>query len=145
MDRFTGEYTHNIDNKGRIAVPARFRGSLGDSFMVTKGLDGCLFVFTMESWREFEERLMSIPMLGRDNRKLVRHFFSGAQPVEPDKLGRILLGASLREYAGLEKDVVTIGMGSRLEIWDKARWEEESGFDDMDGVEERMIELGIRL
>ena len=143
MESFTGEYSHSIDDKGRIAIPARFREALGERFMVTKGLDGCLFVFPMEAWKEFEEKLLAIPMLGRDNRKLVRHFLSGAQPVVPDKLGRILLPASLREYGALEKDVVTIGMGRRLEIWSGEAWEKESGFDDMEEVEARMVELGI--
>ena len=121
---FMGEYSHTIDAKGRIIVPAKFRESLGDNFVVTKGLDNCLFVYTSEDWRKFEEKLRTLPLTNKDARKFTRFFLAGAAEMEIDKQGRILIPSVLREFAALEKDVVLVGVGSRIEIWDKARWNE---------------------
>ena len=146
MVNFTGIYSHNIDSKGRIAVPAKFREALGDTFEVTNGLDGCLFVFTSENWDKFSSKLQSLPMIGpsgRENRRLARYFLSSAVDVEPDKLGRILLPQALREHAKLLKDCVSIGVGSRIEIWSKENWEKHSAFDDIDELEMRMAESGL--
>ena len=118
---FMGEYSHTIDAKGRIIVPAKFRESLGDNFVVTKGLDNCLFVYTSEDWRKFEEKLRTLPLTNKDARKFTRFFLAGAAEMEIDKQGRILIPSVLREFAALEKDVVLVGVGSRIEIWDKAR------------------------
>ena len=101
---FMGEYSHTIDTKGRLIVPSKFRESLGDSFVVTKGLDGCLFVYDMTEWKSFEEKLKELPMSHRDTRKFARFFLAGASQVEVDKQGRILIPNVLREFAGLEKD-----------------------------------------
>lgn len=140
---FKGEYSHTIDAKGRLIVPSKLREALGESFVVTKGLDGCLFVYDETEWAAFEEKLKQLPMTHRDTRKFVRFFLSGACDVELDKQGRILLPASLREFASLTKDVVFLGMGSRVEIWSKEAWEGESSFDDMDDIAEHMADLGI--
>ena len=115
-----GEYQHNIDAKGRVIVPARFREDLGERFYVTKGLDHCLFVLPPTEWTKLQEKIMAMPM-GKA-RGIQRFFFSGAAEVEPDKQGRILLPQHLREYAGLEKDVAFIGTSNRAEIWDAQRW-----------------------
>lgn len=140
---FMGEYSHTIDAKGRLIVPSKFREALGDNFVVTKGLDGCLFVYDQDEWTAFETKLKELPMSHRDTRKFVRFFLAGATAAEVDKQGRILLPASLREFAGLEKDVVFLGVGSRVEIWSKQAWEGESSFDEMDEVAERMADLGL--
>lgn len=140
---FMSEYNHSIDAKGRVIVPARFREELGESFVVTKGLDGCLFVFPNGEWQNFEEKLKSLPMANKDARKFVRFFLAGATQAEVDKQGRILIPSVLRESAALEKDVVLVGVGNRVEIWDKKRWEESTSFDDMDEIAEHMADLGL--
>ncbi len=142
---FMGEYNHSIDAKGRVIVPAKFRESLGEEFVVTQGLDGCLFVFPNEEWNVFEEKLKTLPMANKDARKFVRFFLAGAAQLEVDKQGRILLPSVLREFAGLEKDVALVGVGSRVEIWDKQRWNESTTFDDMDEIAEHMSELGLSI
>ena len=140
---FMSEYNHSIDAKGRVIVPAKFREALGDEFVVTKGLDGCLFVFPKDEWKAFEEKLKSLPMSNKDARKFVRFLLAGAATVELDKQGRILIPTVLREFAGLEKDVVVVGVGSRVEIWDKSRWDEATTFSDMDEIAEHMSDLGL--
>lgn len=144
---FMGEYSHTIDAKGRIIVPAKFRESLGDNFVVTKGLDNCLFVYTKEDWLRFEEKLRTLPLTNKDARKFTRFFLAGAAEMEVDKQGRILIPSVLREFAALEKDVVFVGVGSRIEIWNRARWDESiSGYDDdMDEVAENMDSLGFTI
>lgn len=119
---FMGEYNHTVDPKGRLIIPAKFREQLGDEFVVTKGLDGCLFVYTKEEWHNIEEKFRGISMTSKDARKFSRFFFAGAAALELDKQGRILLPPVLREYADLQKDVVLVGVLSRVEIWDKGRW-----------------------
>ncbi|HHV32305.1 division/cell wall cluster transcriptional repressor MraZ [Caproiciproducens sp. LBM24188] len=117
-----GEYQHNIDPKGRVIIPSKFREDLGECFYVTKGLDGCLFVLSPEEWARLQEKIKAMPI--SKSRGLQRFFFSGAAEVEPDKQGRILLPQTLRDYAGLTRDVTVIGASTRAEIWDSARWEE---------------------
>lgn len=144
---FMGEYSHTIDAKGRIIVPAKFRESLGDNIVVTKGLDNCLFVYTSEDWRKFEEKLRTLPLTNKDARKFTRFFLAGAAEMEIDKQGRILIPSVLREFVALEKDVVLVGVGSRIEIWDKARWNESISIydDDMEEVAENMESLGFTI
>ena len=115
-----GEYQHNMDLKGRVTVPSKFRVDLGDKFYVSKGLDGCLFVLSSEQWERLVEKVSAIPMA--QGKAIQRYFFSGAAEVEPDKQGRILIPQNLRDHAGLEKDVTVIGAATRAEIWDTARW-----------------------
>ncbi|MCM1282567.1 MAG: division/cell wall cluster transcriptional repressor MraZ [Muribaculaceae bacterium] len=140
---FMGEYSHTVDAKGRMIVPSRFREKLGNEFVVTKGLDGCLFVYSHEEWARIEENLREKPLTSKDARKFLRFFFAGAASCEVDKQGRILLPANLREYAGIDKEVVSLGVYSRVEIWSKERYEEGGDFEDMDEIAEHMAELGI--
>ncbi len=140
---FMGEYNHTIDAKGRLIVPAKFRESLGEEFVVTKGLDGCLFVYPMDEWKNIEEKFRNIPLTTKDARKFSRFFFSGAAACEVDKQGRILIPTVLREFAGLQKEAVLAGVFNRIEIWSKDRWNDESEYDDMDEVAEHMAELGL--
>lgn len=120
---FKGTYFHNIDAKGRMIVPAKYREQLGESFVVTYGLDGCLFVLPQDVWNEMEQKLTSLPLSDIRGRKLSRLFLSNALDCEIDKQGRILLSQNLIKAAGLQKDVVLAGVGDRVEIWDKERWE----------------------
>ena len=140
---FMGEYNHTIDAKGRLIVPSRFREILGDAFVVTKGLDGCLFVYDNEEWKLFEEKLRALPITNKEARQFVRFFLAGAAEVEVDKQGRILIPNVLREFAGLAKDVALVGVGSRIEIWSRERFEDTAAFDDMDEIAEHMAELGF--
>ena len=139
---FMGEYNHSIDAKGRLIVPSKFREQLGSEFVVTKGLDGCLFVYSHEEWQRIEESLREKPLTSKDARKFLRFFFAGAATCEVDKQG-INLPANLREYAGIDKEVVSVGVFSRVEIWSKERYQENSDFDDMDEIAEHMADLGI--
>lgn len=142
---FMGEYNHTVDPKGRLIVPSKFREQLGNEFVVTKGLDGCLFVYPNSEWQSIEEKFRNISMTSKDARKFSRFFFAGAASCELDKQGRILLPSVLREYADLEKDVVLVGVLSRIEIWSKDRWIETNDYDDMDEVAEHMAELGLSI
>lgn len=140
---FMGEYNHTIDAKGRLIVPSKFREALGDTFVVTKGLDGCLFVYDNEEWQAFEEKLRSLPITNKEARQFARFFLAGAAEVEVDKQGRILVPNILREFAQISKDVVLIGVASRIEIWSKERFEGMASFEDMDEIAEHMAELGL--
>lgn len=142
---FMGEYNHTIDVKGRVIVPSKFRELLGEEFVVTKGLDGCLFVFPDEEWKSFEEKLRTLPVANKDARKFTRFFLAGAAALEVDKQGRILIPSVLREFAKLEKEVLLVGVSSRVEIWDKNTWEENTAFDNMDEIAEHMGEWGFSI
>ena len=144
---FMGEYNHTIDAKGRLIVPAKFREILGDNFIVTKGLVGCLFVYPNDEWTRFEEKLKSLPLTNKNARQFTRFFLAGAAACEVDKQGRILLPQVLREFASLEKDVVLVGVASRIEIWSRERWDESMNtYDgDMDEVAENMESLGFSI
>jgi MraZ protein len=143
MMQFMGEYNHSIDAKGRIIVPSKFREKLGEQFIVTKGLDGCLWVFSSEEWNAFTEKLTSLPVANKAARNFNRFFLAGATEAEADKTGRILIPQVLRDYAKLDKDAVLIGAGQRVEIWNKQAWEEVSTFDDVDELAEQMGEWGF--
>lgn len=121
-----GEYYHTLDKKGRVIVPSRFREKLGESFLVTRGLDNCLFLYPRQEWDSLENKLRSLPFTKAETRAFLRMFFSGASEVEIDKQGRILVPSLLREHAHLNKDVVFIGVSNRAEIWGKEIWEEYS-------------------
>ena len=140
---FMGEYNHTIDTKGRLIVPSKFREALGDTFVVTKGLDGCLFVYDNQEWNAFEEKLKSLPIINKEARQFARFFLAGAAEVEVDKQGRILVPNILREFAQINKEVVLIGVASRIEIWSKERFEGITAFEDMDEIAEHMAELGL--
>lgn len=140
-----GEYLHTIDSKGRLIIPAKFREALGDKFITTKGLDNCLFLYPQDEWQNFEEKLKKLPISQPNARAFVRFFFSGAAECEFDKQGRILLPANLREYAALDKDVVVVGVMSRIEIWDAERWKEYSSEaeSNYEKAAESLVDLGI--
>ena len=140
---FMGEYNHTIDTKGILIIPAKFREQLGNEFVVTKGLDGCLFVFPMNEWELFEQKLRTLPLTQKSARKFTRFFVAGATECELDKQGRILLPQTLREFAQLEKDVVLSGNLNRVEIWSKANWTDNNAYDDMDDIAEQMTDLGL--
>lgn len=140
---FKGEYNHSVDTKGRLIVPSKFREALGEVFVVTKGLDGCLFVYPNEEWKNIEEKFREIPLTTKDARKFSRFFFAGAADCEVDRQGRILIPAVLREFAALQKEVVLVGVLNRIEIWSRERWLSENTYDDMDEVAEHMAELGL--
>ena len=142
---FYGEYQHSVDPKGRVIVPAKFREGLGEKFIITKGLDNCLFAYSPTEWSNLEAKLKTLPMTNKDARAFIRFFFAGASECEVDKQGRILIPQNLREYAALEKDVYVIGVSTRVEIWDKSKWESYSGDDNInaDSIAEKMAELGI--
>ena len=139
---FRGEYNHSVDTKGRLIIPSKFREQLGDEFIVTRGLDGCLFVFPMEEWEGFIDKLKELPGT-KEARTLQRHFMANAAPCEMDKQGRALIPAKLREHAALEKDIVFVGVLSKIEIWSKERWEENDDYDNIDDIAEHMSEFGL--
>lgn len=141
---FMGEYNHSIDAKGRMIVPSKFREEFGDECVITKGFDGCLYGYTTEEWKNIEEKFKTVNLTSKDARKFLRFFFSGAAACEIDKQGRVLIPTVLREYAGLDKDIVTAGTLSRIEIWDKQRWQDNT-YDDMDEIAEHMAELGLSI
>ena len=128
---FLGQAVHTIDEKYRLAIPARFRADLATGLYVTKGVDRCLYVLTPSGWEQLAERIRRLPSMQADARRLQRHFFSGADHLVPDKLGRIIIPPSLREYANLRGDVVIAGVNSRIELWDKATWDAEEADADL--------------
>ena len=142
---FIGEYNHSIDTKGRLNIPSKFRGELGEEFIVTKGLDNCLFVYPLDEWKVLENKLKQLPMTNRDARAFVRFFFSGATECELDNQGRIRIPNNLREHALLEKEAVIIGVGTRIEIWGNDQWQQYNDDANLsyDDIAAKMQELGI--
>ncbi len=142
-----GEYHHTIDEKGRIIIPAKFREMLGEKFIVTRGIENCLFVYPNEEWQKIVTKLESLPFTKRDARQFVRFFLSGATIAEFDKQGRVNLTTPLIDYAKLEKDCVVIGTGSRLEIWSKKDWDTffESAQDNMSDIAENLFNESVNL
>jgi MraZ protein len=142
---FLGEYQHSLDSKGRIIVPSKFREELGASFIATKGLDNCLFLYPMDEWKTIEAKLRSLPFTRADVRSFARFFFSGASELEIDKQGRILLPSNLRDYAMIEKDLVIIGVGSRVEIWDNEKWGQYNQTAELsyEVIAENLVGLGL--
>lgn len=140
-----GEFEHSLDAKGRLIMPAKLRESIGENFVVTKGLDGCLFAFSITEWTNFEEKLKSLPLSNRNSREFTRFFLSGATECEIDKQGRFLIPNNLREAAGLIKEVVIIGVGTRIEIWDKEKWNNYNSDENIsvEDIAENMTMLGI--
>ena len=138
-----GEYEHSLDTKGRLIMPAKLRIDMGDKFIVTKGLDGCLFAFSQNEWLNFESKLKALPLSDKNARNFVRFFLSGATECELDKQGRFLIPANLITAANLDKDTVIIGVGTRLEIWDKSTWEKCDDNISADEIAQNMTMLGI--
>ncbi len=143
---FKSQYNHTVDAKGRLSIPSKFREQLGDEFVITKGMDGCLFVYANDDWEEFERKLSSLPTLtNKDARQFVRFFLAGAASVDVDKQGRILLPNHLKVHAALERDVVLVGAGTRIEIWSLDRWESMNPDKDMDEIAAGMESLGLSI
>ena len=142
---FIGEYLHTLDSKGRVSFPSKFREKLEEVFYVTKGLDSSLFVFPATEWEVFENKLKALPLTNNNARAFVRMFFSGAQEASFDKQGRIVIPQTLRDHAKLDKELMIIGVGTRIEIWDKAVWESYTSEEnlDYDEIAQHMSELGI--
>ncbi len=144
---FTGEYHHTLDGKGRVIVPSRLREGLGDCFVVTRGLDNCLFVYPNAEWVRLEQKLKQLPFTKSDSRAFMRLFFSGAMEVEADKQGRILIPQNLREYAGIEKDIMFIGVSNRVEIWSEQSWKQyfEKADENYEELAEKMADIDFDL
>ncbi|GMA49180.1 transcriptional regulator MraZ [Alicyclobacillus contaminans] len=142
---FMGEYQHTLDDKGRMIVPVKFREPLGSSFVMTRGLDKCLFVYPQSEWEILEAKLKSLPMTRADARSFVRFFFSGATECELDKQGRVLISASLREYAGLQREAVVIGVSNRIEIWSQETWASysEQAAESFAEIAEKLVDLAF--
>ncbi|MBM7603433.1 division/cell wall cluster transcriptional repressor MraZ [Metabacillus litoralis] len=142
---FMGEYQHTIDLKGRMIVPSKFREGLGEAFVLTRGLDQCLFGYPMSEWKTIEEKLKALPLTKKDARAFTRFFFSGATECELDKQGRVNIATPLLQYAKLEKECVVIGVSNRIELWSKPIWEkyvaeQEDSFEE---IAENMIDFDI--
>lgn len=142
---FMGEYQHALDGKGRLFIPARLREELGDRFIMTRGLDRCLFVYPLAEWATLERKLKELPFTRSDARAFVRFFFAGATECELDNQGRVLIPANLRNYAGIERETVIIGVSTRLEIWSLEAWENYSANvrDNFAEFAEKLVDLGI--
>jgi len=142
---FMGEYRHSIDEKGRLIIPSRFRDALGTTFVLTRGLDQCLFVYPQEEWKALEQKLKSLPFTKADARAFTRFFFSGAVECELDKQGRVNIPSHLKEYARLTKECVVIGVSSRIEIWSQEIWEEyfRQSQDSFNEIAEKLIDFDL--
>ncbi len=140
-----GEYQHTIDTKGRMIIPAKFRDGLGEQFVLTRGLDQCLFGYPISEWKLIEEKLKALPLTKKDARAFTRFFFSGAVECELDKQGRINIASNLLQYAKLEKECVVIGVSNRIELWSKSIWEQytEEQEDSFAEIAENMIGFDI--
>lgn len=140
-----GEYEHSMDIKGRLIMPSKLKDDIGEKFIITKGLDGCLFAYSKAEWKNFEDKLRTFPLTNKDARALMRFFLAGAMECEIDKQGRFLIAGNLRDFAKLEKEIVIIGVLTKIEIWSKERWltysEEENKT--ADEIAEKMSNLGI--
>lgn len=140
-----GEYAQRLDDKGRLVVPSRLREDLGEHFVVTKGLDACLFVYPAAQWEQIVAKLSALPATSANARAFARLFLAGAQELEADRQGRVTLPPRLREYAGIDREVVLVGLLSRLELWAADRWEayqakEQATFE---SVAETLDDLGF--
>ena len=139
---FMGEFDHTLDAKGRIIIPSKFREDLGEEFVITQGLDGCLFIYPNSEWQIFVEKLKTLPGT-KEARQLQRYFMAGAAACQVDKQGRILIPIRLRENAALDKDIVFVGVLNKIEIWNKERWEKNNNYDDVEDIAEHMSQYGI--
>ncbi|CAM2799260.1 division/cell wall cluster transcriptional repressor MraZ [Dellaglioa algida] len=142
---FMGEFKHTLDTKGRLIIPAKFREELGDKFVITRGMDGCLFGYTQTEWALLEDNLKTLPLTKKDSRAFVRFLYSAATECEFDKQGRINIPASLREHADLEKKCVLVGVSNRFEVWSEDRWNSftESASENFDEIAENMVDFGF--
>ena len=142
---FIGEYNHTLDPKNRVIMPSKFREKLGDSFVMTKGLDNCLFIYSSQDWSIVEDKLKSLPMTNKDARAFVRFFFAGACECDLDKQGKMVIPNYLKEHANIDKELVIIGVSTRIEIWSKEEWNKFNNDANIsyEDVAEKMSQLGI--
>ena len=143
----TGEFNHSIDSKGRLIIPSKLRDSLGEHFVITKGMDGCLFLYPENEWEAFEEKLRTLPLTNKKARDFKRFFLGSAVDGEIDKQGRVLLSSSLRTYAGLEKEVVLAGELDKVEIWSKEAWDARTTDieENIEDIASDMEDLGLSI
>ena len=140
---FMGEFHHTIDSKGRLIIPSKFRQDIGDSFVITRGMDGCLFGYPMNQWNKLEAQLDKLPLTKKDARAFTRFFYSAATEVEFDKQGRINLSAPLIKFAKLQKNCVVVGVSDRIEIWDAENWDKfsEEAEENFEDISEKMTDF----
>lgn len=144
---FIGEFHHNLDAKSRLIVPAKFRQDLGSNFVMTRGLEGCLFVFPQEEWKVIADKMAALPLMKKDARQFARMFLSGATEVDVDKSGRFVIPQVLSEFASLEKECVVIGVQNRLEVWSKEKWNAflSGALDEYEEIAEQLIDFEIQI
>ena len=142
---FIGEHSHNIDEKGRLAMPARFRGAFADGLVMTRGLDGCLFIYTKQDWNELAEKLVDMPLSQAGARQFARHMLAGAMDAELDKQGRVIVPSYLRQFAKLESAVVVAGLYNRIEVWNTKSWSEQQkqAESKSDEIAQSLLDFGI--
>ncbi|HCT97222.1 MULTISPECIES: division/cell wall cluster transcriptional repressor MraZ [Lactobacillales] len=140
-----GEFQHNIDAKGRIIIPAKLREDLGAKFVITRGLDGCVFGYPLENWEKIQEKLKQLPLAKKEARAFTRFFYSAAAEAEIDKQGRINIPSTLVDYASLEKECLVLGVSDRIEIWSKTKWESVSSEieESFEEIAEDMLDFGL--
>ena len=143
----TGEFNHSIDSKGRLIIPSKLRESRGEHFVITKGMDGCLFLYPDNEWKAFEEKLRTLPLTNKKARDFKRFFLGSATEGELDKQGRVLISSSLRAYADLEKEVVLAGVLDKVEIWSKEAWEARTADveENIEDIASDMEDLGLSI
>jgi MraZ protein len=146
---FLGTFTPTVDDRGRLAIPTKYRPALADGLVITRGFDPCLTLWDLDEWRGFSERVGELSLLQTDGRRLQRHIFAGATDAVPDRLGRILIPAYLREYASLElgAEVFVAGARNRVEVWSRENWENESSTNGREGqrIAQQLADLGLQL
>ena len=144
---FMGEYHHSIDEKGRLIVPSKFREELGEKFIITRGIENCLFVYPIENWNKITQKLETLPFTRKDARQFIRFFLSGATTAEFDKQGRVNITTPLISYAKLQKECVIIGTGDRLEIWSSENWDDffNSAQDNMSDIAENLFNESVSI
>lgn len=144
---FMGEFHHSIDEKGRLIVPSKFREELGEKFIITRGIENCLFVYPIENWNKITQKLETLPFTKKDARQFIRFFLSGATTAEFDKQGRVNITTPLISYAKLQKECVIIGTGDRLEIWSSENWDDffNSAQDNMSDIAENLFNESVNI
>lgn len=142
---FMGEYHHNLDSKGRLIIPAKFRDQIGENVVFTRGMEGCIFGYPLPEWQKIEAKLAKLPLTKRSARKFTRLFYSGAMETEFDKQGRVNLTTTLKTHAGLEKECVIVGVSDRIEIWSAQRWTDfaEDANENYDDIAEDLDDIEL--
>lgn len=140
---FMGEYHHNLDNKGRLIIPAKFRNQIGKLIVFTRGMEGCIFGYPISEWQKIEAKLAQLPLTKKNARNFMRIFYSGAMETEFDKQGRVNFSITLKKYAGLKQECIIIGVSNRIEIWSAERWQKfsEQASEDYDDIAENLDDI----